>query len=60
MHELGLKVRDIITNFEGIIVSKTYYLDNSILYGVRALITKNSKGREIEYISNKEVIIDER
>lgn len=51
MIELGSKVRDIVTGFEGIASSRIEYLNGCIQYGVKPKVSKGAtKIEDTEYI----------
>lgn len=41
MDNLGLPVKDIITGFEGVIITKAYHITGCIIYGVRSKVKDN-------------------
>lgn len=47
---LGDKVRDLVTGFEGIAISKVVYLNGCIQYCVKPPVDENGKMIEGEYI----------
>lgn len=52
MINLGDKVRDRITGYEGIVMSKCEYLNGCIQFGVQAKKTKEGKLPKIEWIDD--------
>ena len=56
MIELGDKVRDKITGFEGIAVSKTEHLNGCVHFGVQAKMLKGEMP-EAEYIDIEQLVV---
>lgn len=57
MIKLGNKVKDIVSGFKGITISRIEYLNGCIQYGVRP-ISKNGEKREgCEYIDEEQLEI---
>lgn len=52
--KLGDKVKDKITGFEGIVISRIEYLNGCIQFGVKARV-KNAALKEAEYIDEKQL-----
>lgn len=50
-YELGEKVRDKVSGFEGIIMSRTEYLHGVPLYGVQPRVSGEGVMRQAEYFS---------
>lgn len=54
MIELGARVRDVITGFEGTVVARVEYLSGQVSYGVQPRVSAGcSKLPKVEYISEK-------
>lgn len=49
MIPLGVKARDKITGFTGIVICRAYYLTGCTRYGVRPLVGDDMKIREAEW-----------
>jgi hypothetical protein len=55
-HQLGDKVKDLVTAFEGIIIARSEYLNGCIRYGVQcAKLTKEGKPQETEWFDEKQL-----
>jgi hypothetical protein len=52
MIKLGAKVRDTVTGFEGIVISRTEYLNGCIAYGVKPPKDKDGKMIDAEWIDD--------
>ena len=52
---LGNKVRDIVTGFEGIAISRIEYLNGCIQYGVKPKVNKDGKHLDVEYIDQEQI-----
>jgi|GEM_PF-1023527 len=50
MFELGAKVKDTVTDFEGTITSRIEYLNGCIQYCVEPKLDKDGKARKHQYI----------
>jgi hypothetical protein len=55
--KLGDKVRDRVTGFEGIVTSRTVYLNGCIQYGVKPCKCVNGKPIDAEWIDEKQLIL---
>jgi hypothetical protein len=57
--KLGQKVRDMVTNYEGIAIARVEYLNGCIQYCVKPTISQDGKMPEGEYIDYQQLeIID--
>lgn len=54
---LGNKVKDIVTGFEGIAVTRVEYLNGCVQYCVKGKISKDGKVPEGEYIDQQQLIV---
>lgn len=50
--KLGHQCRDIVTGFEGIVVSRIEYLDGRTAFGIQAKAAHDSKLPAVEYVSS--------
>ena len=55
--ELGNKVKDIVTGFEGIAVSKVEYLNGCVQFCIKPLKGKDGKMPEGEYIDQQQLSV---
>lgn len=57
-HQLGDKVKDKVTGYEGIVIARSEYLNGCIRYGVqRDKLTKEGKPQESEWFDEKQLAI---
>ncbi len=54
---LGNKVKDIVTGFTGIAISKAEYLNGCVRYCVQPLVDKEGKYLKGEYIDEGQLVI---
>ncbi|RLA60506.1 MAG: hypothetical protein DRQ89_12765 [Epsilonproteobacteria bacterium] len=54
---LGSKVEDNITDYKGIVVSRTQYLTNCNVYGIRSTELKEGKPADIVYIDEPQLTV---
>lgn len=57
MIKLGDKVKDKISGFTGIAVSRIEYINGCIQYGVKPRVKKNGEMPDIQYIDEKQLSI---
>lgn len=58
--ETGVRVKDTITGYEGIISARTQWLHNCNTYGIRSTELKDGKPLELEYFDEPQLeLIDE-
>lgn len=53
--ELGNKVKCMVTGFTGIAVSKVYYINGCIQYGVKGNVKKDGDMPSTEYIDEQQI-----
>jgi hypothetical protein len=54
---LGKKVKDKVSGFEGIVVAKIKFIDSSVQYIVKPIMSIHKKMRDVEYFSKKQLKI---
>jgi hypothetical protein len=57
MIELGTKVRDMVTDFEGIVIARTVYLNGCVRYAVQAKLLKDGKVPDTQWIDEPQLKI---
>ena len=57
MINLGEKVKDMITDYEGIAIAKVVHLNGCVRYEVKAKGLKDGKTIESEWIDEKQLIV---
>ena len=57
MINLGDKVKDKITGFEGIVISKVIHINGCVRYEVKPQVLKDGKTIESEWIDEKQITV---
>jgi hypothetical protein len=57
-HQLGDRVKDKVTGYEGIIIARSEHLNGCIRYGVqRQELSKEGKPQEAEWFDEKQLVV---
>ena len=52
---LGQEVKDIVTEFQGVVIARTQYLNKCIRYGIQPTKLKDGKPLDWEYIDEEQL-----
>jgi hypothetical protein len=56
--QLGDKVKDLVTGYEGIVIARTEYLNGCLRYGIqRTKLTKEGVPGAAEWIDEKQLVV---
>lgn len=54
-HQLGCEARDIVTGLEGVITSRTEYLNGCVRYCIQPRAVDNKPAHEVEWVDEQQI-----